>query len=121
MKGKRFNKNKKRWRNVPLFLFEDIISVGEAGELKYDTYNFLDGLSVADTLDSLLRHYKDVDNPYESDYDTESKVHHLAHVAWNAVVALHMIKTRPDLDDRLIKRRINSVKRSKKSTSKRRN
>jgi hypothetical protein len=41
-----------------------------------------------------------VESPYHEDADDETKVNHLAHIAWNALVALHNIKTRPDLDDR---------------------
>ena len=38
--GKRYNKGKLRWRNVPLFLLRPIIEVGQFGELKYDTFNY---------------------------------------------------------------------------------
>lgn len=99
-KGLRSNDGKTRWRNVPLFLFEDIIKVGQFGETKYDTFNYLKGLSINDTLDALKRHLTKFESPYESDIDIESLQNHLAHVAWNAIVALHMVKSRPDLDDR---------------------
>lgn len=98
--GRRDNKEKTRWRNVPLFLFEDVIKVGQFGESKYDTFNYMKGLSINDTLDALKRHLVKFESPYESDSDDESLQNHLAHVAWNAIVALHMYKTRKDLDDR---------------------
>jgi Domain of unknown function (DUF5664) len=98
--GERKNNGKTRWRNVPLFLFEDVIKVGEFGESKYATYNYLKGLGLNDTLDALKRHLMKFESPYESDMDDESLQNHLAHVAWNAIVALHMYKTRSDLDDR---------------------
>lgn len=98
--GNRFNKGKLRWRNVPMFLMEPLIEVGQQGEEKYGTYNFLAGLSINDTLDSMKRHLMKYESPYYPDEDEESKVNHLAHIAWNALVALHMHKTRPDLDDR---------------------
>jgi len=105
--GERKNIKKLRWRNFPLFLFKPVVAVGAAAEKhkdnpngKYDTYNFLKGLPVADTMDSLKRHLVDLDDPSRSDYDTETKQHHLAHIAWNALVALHNIETRSDLDDR---------------------
>jgi len=100
MTGRRDNKEKTRWRNVPLFLFEDVIKVGQFGEKKYDTFNYMKGLSINDTLDALKRHLVKFESPYEADNDNESLQNHLAHVAWNAIVALHMLKTRPDLDDR---------------------
>lgn len=99
--GLRYNNNKLRWRNFPRFLLRGLIKVGEFGETKYDTYNFLKGLPVNDTLDSLERHLDAVTDPNQSDYDKESKQHHLYHVAWNALVAVWMIENRPDLDDRL--------------------
>lgn len=98
--GKRFNKGKLRWRNVPMFLMEPLIEVGQQGEEKYGTYNFLNGLGMNDTLDSLKRHLNKYESPYHADEDDETKLNHLAHVAWNALIALHMYKHRPDLDDR---------------------
>lgn len=98
--GKRKNQHKLRYRNFPLWLSKPLVEVGHQGEKKYGTFNFLKGQSVANCLDSAYRHLEKVDNPEESDYDEESNCHHLAHVAWNCLVALYMIKTRKDLDDR---------------------
>lgn len=99
-KGLRYNSNKLRWRNFPMFLMKPLIEVSQYGESKYDTFNFLKGQTMNDSLDSLKRHLDSFESPYESDNDSESQVNHLAHVAWNALVALHMLKTRKDLDDR---------------------
>lgn len=98
--GKRFNSGKLRWRNLPPFLVKPMIEVGQFGEKKYGTYNFLKGLPTLDTLDSLQRHLDAVLDPEQSDYDEESGCHHLAHIAWNSIVALHHLQTRPELDDR---------------------
>lgn len=105
--GDRKNDNKLRWRNFPLFLIEPMVEVGAKAEKhkgnpegKYETFNFLKGLKMNDTLDSLKRHLMKFESPYSSDLDEESQCNHLAHIAWNALVALHMLKTRPDLDDR---------------------
>lgn len=98
--GERKNSNKLRWRNVPMFLFEDVIKVGQFGESKYSTFNYLKGMSINTSLDCLKRHLTQFESPYEADDDAESMQNHLAHVAWNAIVALHMLKTRPELDDR---------------------
>jgi hypothetical protein len=99
-KGLRYNGNKLRWRNFPMFLMKPLIEVAQYGESKYDTFNFLKGQTMLDSMDSLKRHLEQFESPYDPDEDSESKVNHLAHVAWNALVALHMLKTRPDLDDR---------------------
>ena len=98
--GTRHNNGKLRWRNFPKFLIRPVIEVAHFGETKYKTFNFLKGLSVMDTLDSLDRHRDAIDDPNLSDYDEESQCHHLAHIAWNALVALYMIHNRPELDDR---------------------
>ncbi len=105
--GYRFNEGKLRWRNFPLFLLRGLIKIGQFGEEKYDTYNFLKGLPVDDTLESLMRHLDSVTDPTQSDYDAESQVHHLHHVAWNALVAAWMIENRPDLDNRLTLEQLN--------------
>lgn len=106
-KGDRYNANKTRWRNFPLFLMEPLVEVGAAAEKhpdnpkgKYDTFNFLRGMNVNDCLDSAKRHLMKAESPYHDDLDEETQLHHLAHAAWNCLVALHNIKTRPDLDDR---------------------
>lgn len=98
--GTRDNKEKLRWRNFPIFLMRPLIEVGAFGEGKYETFNFLKGLPVLDTLDSMDRHRDKLSDPTLPDYDDESGAHHLAHIAWNALVALHNIQNRPDLDDR---------------------
>lgn len=105
--GERKNANKPRWRNFPLFLVEPLVDVGAAAEKhpgnpngKYDTFNFLKGMRVNDCLDCAKRHLMKAESPYHDDLDDETKVHHLAHAAWNCLIALHNIKTRPDLDDR---------------------
>jgi len=105
--GERKNEGKLRWRNFPLFLLTELIKVGSAAEKrpgnpkgKYDTFNFLKGMKVNDCLDSAKRHLEKAENPFESDLDAETECHHLAHAAWNCLVAWWNIKTRPDLDDR---------------------
>lgn len=99
-KGLRYNSDKLRWRNFPLFLIKPLMEVGQYGEGKYATFNFLKGQTALDSLDSLKRHLCAFEDPSEPDEDAESGVSHLAHVAWNALVLLYVLKTRTDLDDR---------------------
>lgn len=118
-KGERKNANKLRWRNFPMFLTEPLVEVGAAAEKhegnpngKYETFNFLKGMGVNDSLDCAKRHLMKAESPYHDDLDEETRVHHLAHAAWNLLVALHNIKTRPDLDDRyktMIKKEVTDV------------
>lgn len=105
--GDRKNSGKLRWRNFPMWLMEPLAEVGAQAELtkdnpngKYPTYNFLKGLSVSDNLDCIKRHLKSFESPYEPDVAEDSGINHLASIAWNALVALHFLKTRPELDDR---------------------
>lgn len=98
--GNRNNKGKLRWRNIPPFLIKPLVEVGQMGELKYGTYNFLNGLMLNDTMDSLQRHLDAFLDPAQSDIDEESGLNHLAHISWNALVALYHLNTRPELDDR---------------------
>jgi hypothetical protein len=109
--GKRFNKNKLRWRNFPLWLIEGLIAVGAEGEKKYGTFNFLKGQYVNDLLDSLKRHLVELEHPNRSDYDKESKQLHSFHIAWNALVLSFILETRPDLDDRWKGRKNENKKR----------
>ena len=105
--GIRHNEGKLRWRNAPMFLMRGLVEVGAMGEDEYGTYNYLKGLSVSDTLDSAFRHLDAATDPMQSDFDIKSKLHHLKHAAWNALVAAWMIENRPDLDDRLTLEQLN--------------
>lgn len=100
-KAERFDKGKLRWRNLPLFLLEPLMEVAQYGEGKYATFNFLKGAEQNQYLDCIKRHLSKYENPMLPDEDDESEVNHLAHVAWNALVAIHMLKNHPKLDDRV--------------------
>jgi hypothetical protein len=99
-KALRFNNNKLRWRNFPLFLLKPLMEVAQYGEGKYAMYNFLKGGEQNQYLDCIKRHLEQYESPFESDTDKESGVSHLAHVAWNCLVAIYMLEHFPELDDR---------------------
>lgn len=98
--ARRFDSGKLRWRNFPMFLLKPLMEVAQYGEGKYDAYNFLKGGSQNQYLDCIKRHLTSYEDPFEDDNDNESKVNHLAHVAWNALVAIYMLEKHPELDDR---------------------
>lgn len=98
--AERYNEGKLKWHNFPMFLIEPLAKVAHYGSIKYETYNFLKGAPINQYLDSLKRHLTSFESPYESDIDDESKESHLAHIAWNALVALHVLKNKPELDNR---------------------
>lgn len=103
----RYNEGKLRWRNIPLFFVKPLVEVGQKGEKKYGTYNFLKGSPALDTYDSLMRHLNKFMDPNQSDYDEVDDdgkpgtgCHHMALVAWNALYLLYSIISKPELDDR---------------------
>jgi Domain of unknown function (DUF5664) len=98
--GDRFNNDKLRQRNVPTWWLEPVIEVGAKGEVKYETFNFLKGQYVLDCLDSLRRHLEKFENPWKSDFDEETKLNHMAHLAWNALEICYVMKHMPNLDNR---------------------
>ena len=98
--AERKNEGKLRWRNFPLFLLKPLMEVAQYGEGKYAMYNFLKGGSQNQYLDCIKRHLEKYESPFNNDNDDESKVNHLAHVAWNALVAIYMLEQFPELDDR---------------------
>ena len=98
--AERKDEGKLRWRNFPLFLLKPLMEVAQFGEGKYETYNYLKGGSQNQYLDCIKRHLEKYESPFNNDNDDESKVNHLAHVAWNALVAIYMLEQFPELDDR---------------------
>ena len=103
MAADRFNQGKLRWRNFPMFLLRPLMEVAQYGEGKYAMYNFLKGGEQNQYLDCIKRHLDKYEDPTLPDIDEESGVSHLAHIAWNALVAIFMLKIHPELDDRVKK------------------
>lgn len=95
----RYNKNKLTWHNFPFFLLRPLIKVADYGATKYETYNFMKGAPISQYMDCIKRHIDAFEDPEQSDID-ESGANHLAHVAWNALVAVYMLKHRTEFDDR---------------------
>jgi len=98
--AERKNIGKLRWHNFPMFLIRPLIQVADYGADKYATFNYLKGAPISQYMDSLKRHLDSFEDPSQADKDSESQINHLAHVAWNALVAIHMLQAKPELDDR---------------------
>jgi hypothetical protein len=98
--AQRYNEGKLKWHNFPMFLIRPLIQVAHYGAGKYATHNFMKGAPISQYLDSLKRHLDSFEDFKQSDNDTESNINHLAHIAWNALVAIYMLENRPELDDR---------------------
>lgn len=95
----RYNDHKLKWHNFPFFLIRPMIGVADFGASKYATFNFLKGAPISQYLDCMKRHIDAFEDPKQSDID-ESGQNYLAHVAWNALVAVYMLTHKPGLDDR---------------------
>ena len=99
--AKRYNKGKLRWRNIPHFMLKGLVEVGQYGEEKYgESWNFLKGQSVSAVMESLIRHFEQLESPFESDFDKESKKNHAYHIAWNALYIAYILEHKPEFDDR---------------------
>lgn len=98
--AERHNNGKLRWRNIPHFMLKGLVEVGQFGEKKYSTFNFLKGMPVSDVLDALLRHVEKLESPFEADIDAESGKNHAYHIAWNALYIAYLLEHKPQFDDR---------------------
>ena len=96
--GKRHNKGKNRLDLVPVSLIEEVSKVLTKGAEKYDERNWERGMKFTTVYASMMRHilawYKG------EDFDKESGLSHLAHVACNAAFLIEYSTTCPELDDR---------------------
>lgn len=76
-----------------------VAAVSSYGEQKYERYNYLKGAPASESVSSLLRHLLAWHTG--EDNDSESKLSHLAHVAWNALrLCDEMARTPIITDDR---------------------
>jgi hypothetical protein len=96
--GLRYNEGKAKWSLVPQSSLLPMVRVLEFGAKKYDSYNWMKGMSITEICESLKRH---LDAFMEGeDNDPESGLPHLGHIQCNALFLSWMMEHRPDLDDR---------------------
>ena len=96
----RYSEGKLPWRLLPWDALREVVRVFQFGTKKYAARNWEKGLSFDETFDSMMRHATDW---YEGEeYNKEDGgVHHLAQVAWNALVLLAFcLRGQRELDDR---------------------
>ena len=85
------------------------------GSHKYEMYNFLKGASSSESVSSLLRH---LDAWWRGEeLDPESKLHHLAHLAWNALRLCDEHLRGTSIDDRPVALRKTVVPEEAESVS----
>lgn len=102
-KGLRYNEGKIRYDLLEPYAIEQLAKVFTKGAEKYADNNWLQGLKWSNVTSSLKRHLAAFEQG--EDFDKETQLLHIAHVAWNAMALVSNYKYHPDLDDRLNKHR----------------
>jgi hypothetical protein len=100
IKALRYNKGKLRYDLLPWEWKEGLTQVLQMGAEKYDDNNWRKGMSNTDIMASLERHL--IEYQKGSDNDGESNLHHMLHVAWNALAIYYFDMYNFDNDNRFI-------------------
>lgn len=97
-KGLRFNEGKNRHDLFEPFAINELAKVFTKGSEKYAPRNWELGMAWSKVLASLKRHL----NAFEAgeDFDPETGLLHITHVAWNAMALTSYYKIYPQGDDR---------------------
>jgi hypothetical protein len=96
--GLRLNKGKTRFDLLEPYAIEELAKVFTEGAKKYEDNNWLKGMSWSSVTASLKRHLSEFEQGV--DYDNETKLLHMAHVAWNAMALVSYYKHFPQGDNR---------------------
>lgn len=97
--GLRYNSDKVRTDLVPPGPIFDVAKVLTAGANKYADRNWEKGMKWTTVLASLERHF--LKFKAGEDFDDETGLNHMAHVATNAIFLLEYVRTHPEYDDRV--------------------
>ena len=97
-KALRYDEDKIRHDLIPAWALNELGKVYTFGAKKYADNNWRKGMKWSRVLGSLKRHLNYIENG--EDFDTESNLYHVAHVAWNAITLLEYYKIYPQGDDR---------------------
>lgn len=85
LEGMRFSKNKMNfWSSIPKDALVELMRVYYTGAVKYDENNWLKGMKYSEMANPLERHWMKWSMGLTTD-SKETKCHHLAMVAWNAI------------------------------------
>lgn len=99
--GLRYNTGKTRFDLLEPYAIEELAKVFTKGSEKYEDNNWLKGMKWTSMIASLKRHLSAFEQGV--DYDEETKLLHIAHVAWNAMALVSYHKYYPQGDNRLSK------------------
>ena len=97
-KGLRYNEGKLRQDLLPAYAIDRVAEVLSKGSIKYSPRNWENGMSWTSVVASLKRHLSAFEQG--EDFDNETKLLHIAHVATNALFLTQYTKTYPMGDDR---------------------
>jgi hypothetical protein len=96
--GLKFDAEKPEFSLLPVFPLRAVADVLTYGKVKYDAHNWRKGLDWSRVMDAIERHYSQF--KAGQDTDSESGLHHLAHLMANVMFLLEYTQTHPELDDR---------------------
>lgn len=99
--GERKNVDKTPLELVPTSLIFATAEVLAVGAKKYAPRNWERGMKWSTVSGCMLRHTFKWLSPFHSDFDNESGLNHLWHVACNVAMLIEYEKTCPELDDRV--------------------
>ena len=97
-KGKHYSIGKPELHQLPRWVLWQVAKVCMYGAIKYDRWNWRQGMSWSELFDSAQRHQ---DDWWEgANWDIESELHHLDHAICDLMFLRWMVRFRPDKDDR---------------------
>jgi Domain of unknown function (DUF5664) len=99
--GKKYDGGKPRMDLLPYDALVQIAEVLGFGAQKYTPGNWAKGIEISRLIASLERHLGEFKEG--RDHDSESSLHHMAHVGANVLFILWMLRHHPELDNRWIK------------------
>lgn len=96
--GQKFDGGKLRYDLLPVHPLEELVRVFTIGAGKYGDNNWRKGIAYTRLFAAICRH---LFAWWRGEtHDPDDGQHHLASVAWGALVLMELEKTHPDLDDR---------------------
>lgn len=94
----RYNTGKIRYDLLEPYALEQLANVFTKGAEKYSDHNWLKGMDWSKMIASLKRHLASFEQG--EDFDKETELLHIAHVAWNAMALTSYYKYAPQFDNR---------------------
>jgi hypothetical protein len=98
MGGQKFDNGKLLWHLLPVRPMEGLVKTFTIGAGKYGENNWRKGIAFSRLFAAMCRHLFAWWRGEK--FDPEDGQHHLASVAWGALVLMELEETHPNLDDR---------------------